>query len=807
MRQNAISLSIKGAILSLGLSLFASANAENPLIKTMFTADPTARVMNGKLFVFPSSDVAPINGKGNNGFYMPYYHIFSSDNLMDWTDYGCQIDQNQVPWGQKDAYAMWAPDCIEKNGKYYYYFPDQPKGETKDHFVGVAIANKPEGPYKVEEKPIKGVVGIDPNVFTDDNGVSYLYWGSNDSIYGCKLKENMKELDGKPILLSGLPKNYKEASFMFKRNGLYYFTFSHTTPYRMCELSYCTGNSPLGPFNYKGAFMKRWNDCWTNHHSFVNYKGEWILFYHHCDISKKSKMRSICADYVTFDKQGNINMVTPTLRGIGICPASRKINLDRYSDISPKGFQISKIGDMFPANWELTNTEDNVWVKYDRVDFSNGDYSSVRVRCSSANGKEDRVLEIRENGFFGNVIAEVTIPYTVRTDDYTVTQTNLKYLPKGVINLFCTFKGGNGQPVSIDWIEFSKEKEQARKSLVDFFLPMKPQKKLVSKGIWGDKNVLPRDINNGIEDNKLKNWCYWDGGIVKDDNGKYHIYCSRWGQNFPHSTGWKVDSKAIHAVSDNIMGPYKDLGVVWPQDDNGKGSNVFGLRMKDGRYAVITSEITPGKVFVSDSPNGPFKLLGEIKVDDNGFNDDLAHYSKAPHHMSNVQIMLRPDGRYMLIGRSTAIMISDNGILGPYKIMTDRVYANNPDLPKSYNEDPTLWYSGGMYHIVYNHWPSKTSYHFTSKDGISNWQYRGIAFKKDEFKIFKYTNGVINDWCFVERPTAYVENGHVTHFIFSVLDVHKGKDLANDNHGSKIVVVPFDGKGFDEYMQKITTTK
>jgi hypothetical protein len=165
---------------------------------------------------------------------------------------------------------------------------------------------------------------------------------------------------------------------------------------------------------------------------------------------------------------------------------------------------------------------------------------------------------------------------------------------------------------------------------------------------------------------------------------------------------------------------------------------------------------------------------------------------------------LRPDGKYMIVGRSTAVMISDNGILGPYKIMSDRVYKKYPELPQTRNEDPTVWCSGGMYHIVYNHWPSKTSHHFSSKDGIHDWKYRGVAFKKEETKIFKYTDGTINDWQFIERPGAIIENGHVTHFMFSVIDVKKGQDRGNDNHASKIVIVPFDGVAFDKYMNSIS---
>jgi len=350
---------------------------------------------------------------------------------------------------------------------------------------------------------------------------------------------------------------------------------------------------------------------------------------------------------------------------------------------------------------------------------------------------------------------------------------------------------------------YASERGLPAKSLVDYFLPMKPQGPLVSAGIWGNDNVLPRDIRNGLEDPDLNEWCYWDGRIVEDDEGRYHMYASRWSQSFPHSTGWKQNSKGIHAVSENIMGPYEDKGLLWPDWQEGVGHNVMGLRLRDGRYAAVSSEITPGDVFVSDSPDGPFRHLGQIKVNPSGFHPGLAAYQGGKGNMANVKILLRPDGRYMIVARSTAVMISDDEILGPYKIMSDRVYKNYPELPQERNEDPTVWYSGGMYHIVYNHWPSKTSHHFTSQDGIHNWTYRGIAFKKDETKIFRYTDGTVNDWEFIERPTAYVEDGHVTHFIFSVLDVHKGRDLANDNHGSKIVVVPFDGVAFDGDMRKL----
>ncbi|MDZ8120007.1 DUF7594 domain-containing protein [Pontiella agarivorans] len=337
----------------------------------------------------------------------------------------------------------------------------------------------------------------------------------------------------------------------------------------------------------------------------------------------------------------------------------------------------------------------------------------------------------------------------------------------------------------------------ARQSLMDYFLPMEPQGPLVSSGIWGSAaTALPRDINNGLEDSDMSDWCYWDGSIVKSDDGRYHMFASRWSQTNSHSSGWKINSKGMHAVSDNVNGPYVDQGMTWPNWQEGIGHNVIGLRMHDGRYAMVSSEITPGDVFVSDSPDGPFEHLGQIEWDANGFKPGLARYNKAPNHMSNVMIMLRPDGRYQIVARSCAILISDDGILGPYKIVAGRAYGDIPGLPQENMEDPTVWYSGGLYHIVVNHWPTDTSYHLTSEDGIHDWVNRGIAYQHGK-GIFRYPDGTVNEWETVQRPTAYVEDGHLSHFNFSVIDVQKGADVGNDNHGSKIIVVPVDGEAFE----------
>lgn len=336
----------------------------------------------------------------------------------------------------------------------------------------------------------------------------------------------------------------------------------------------------------------------------------------------------------------------------------------------------------------------------------------------------------------------------------------------------------------------------ADKTLIDYFQPMSVRTGL-TREVWGADNVLPRDAGNGLEDVTMKQWCYWDGQIVKAADGKYHLFASRWDQAKGHNGWW--GSVAVHAVSGNVMGPYKDTGMAWPTNQNGKGHNVTALVLPDKRYAVVVSETRPGDVFVSKSLDGPWEMLGSIQVDANGFN-------AKDGRMSNVSVMLRPDGRYEIVARSGAIWISSEGILGPYKLQGPSIYPALPGLPKKDLEDPVIWYSGGMYHIVVNCWSERRAFHLTSPDGIHDWKNRGLAYDP-RTDFLRYTDGTVNHWHKIERPGVLLENGHVTHFTFAVMDVEKDVEKPNDNHGSKVIVVPFDGVGFDRDMQKLVAAE
>jgi hypothetical protein len=261
------------------------------------------------------------------------------------------------------------------------------------------------------------------------------------------------------------------------------------------------------------------------------------------------------------------------------------------------------------------------------------------------------------------------------------------------------------------------------------------------------------------------------------------MLASRWGQSGGHWS-W-LSSVGVHAVSDNVLGPYIDKGMTWPSNQGGKGHNLTIVQLKNGTYASVVSDTRPGDFFTAPSLDGPWTFAGSITIDANG-------YSK-PGEIANLSIIIRPDdGNYMIIERHGQIMISDNALTGPYKVQGASIYSGlAPNL-----EDPVLWYSGGYYHVVVNSWSDKKAYHLRSKDGKKNWTNEGIAFDPRS-NFLRYTDGTVNRWTKIERPGVCIENGHVTHWTFSVISAEKENDKGNDDHNSKVIVVPFDGMAFD----------
>ena len=340
-------------LLAAGICLAGVAHAQTPkkylsqpLITTIYTADPSAHVFNGKIYIYPSHDIdagIPENDNGDH-FAMRDYHILSMDNINGKvTDHGVALDIKDIPWAGRQ---LWAPDCAYKNGTYYLYFPVKDKQDV--FHIGVATSKNPAGPFKAEPQPIKGSFSIDPAVFTDTDGQTYMYFGGiwggqlqrwatgkydangsktdlqrdNDPALSCKvakLKPNMKEIDGpvrdvlildehgKPLLGKDHDRRFFEGSWMHKYNGKYYFTYSTGDTH---YLAYAIGDHPYGPFRYKGIFLKPVQG-WTTHHSIIEFKGKWYLFYHDTQLSGKTHLRNVKVTTLEHKPDGSIAMIDP----------------------------------------------------------------------------------------------------------------------------------------------------------------------------------------------------------------------------------------------------------------------------------------------------------------------------------------------------------------------------------------------------------------------------------------------------------------------------------------------------------------
>ena len=329
---------------------FAENAISQPLIKHIYTADPSAHVFNGKIYIYPSHDIDAGNAFDDLGshFAMEDYHVISMETPhSEAVDHGVALHVNEVPWAAKQ---MWAPDAQEKNGKYYLFFP------AKDHEgifrIGVAIANDPAGPFTAQPQAIQKSFSIDPAVFKDADGSYYMYFGG---IWGGQLQrwrngvfnaaepqspfahlpqnhepalcakaarltddllefaEDAKDViildeHGEPLLQGDADRRFFEASWMHTYNNKYYFSYSTGDTHFIC---YAIGDNPYGPFTYAGRILNPVLG-WTSHHSIVEFNNEWYLFYHDSILSNGvTHLRNIKVARLTYDEHGFIHTLDP----------------------------------------------------------------------------------------------------------------------------------------------------------------------------------------------------------------------------------------------------------------------------------------------------------------------------------------------------------------------------------------------------------------------------------------------------------------------------------------------------------------
>jgi len=312
-----------------------------PIVTHIFTADPSAHVFNGKLYIYPSHDRETEVQSNDNGdqYDMNDYHVFSMESIDGpVTDHGVVLRQTEIPWVSKQ---LWAPDAATKNGKYYLYFPARDKDGI--FRIGVAEGDKPEGPFNPEADYIQGTFSIDPATFVDEDGKAYLYFGGlwggqlqcwtkgsfdasqqgpnepseGDALHAkvAILNDDMKTLASSvrdviildPSTKSPIPahdhaRRFFEAAWLHKYNGKYYFSYSTGDTH---YLAYAIGDSPLGPFTYAGRILEPVLG-WTTHHSIAEFGGKWYLFYHDTSLSGQNHLRCVKIREIGYDAEGKI---------------------------------------------------------------------------------------------------------------------------------------------------------------------------------------------------------------------------------------------------------------------------------------------------------------------------------------------------------------------------------------------------------------------------------------------------------------------------------------------------------------------
>lgn len=318
--------------------------ASEPLVTDNFTADPSAHVFEGKIYIYPSHDWdsgVPEDDTGAH-FNMRDYHVYSLDSVGgEITDHGVVLDVDDVPWASRQ---MWAPDAAEKDGKYYLYFPA--KDENDIFRIGVAVGDSPSGPFEPEDEPIAQSYSIDPAVYKDTDGVYYMYvggiWGGQlqryrdneyrgeEDVYPAddepalspkiaRMSDDMlgfaEELrdvelldeDGTPITTGDNERRFFEAAWVHKYNDTYYFSYSTGDTH---NIAYATGDNPYGPFTYQGVILEPVLG-WTNHHSIVEFDGRWYLFYHDSSLSEgKTYLRSMKMAELMYNEDGSIQTIS-----------------------------------------------------------------------------------------------------------------------------------------------------------------------------------------------------------------------------------------------------------------------------------------------------------------------------------------------------------------------------------------------------------------------------------------------------------------------------------------------------------------
>ena len=430
----------------------SSARADNPVVQTIYTADPAPLVHNGRVYLYTGHDE-----DGSTWFTMKEWRVWSSADMVNWTDYGSPLNLASFSWAKSDA---WAGQAIQRNGKFYWYVPMTDRA-TGAMAIGVAVANSPTGPFSdAIGRQLVENGQFDPSVFIDDDGQAYLYWGNPDLWY-VKLNADMISYAGSPtripLTTAGFgtrtgdpnrPTLFEEGPWVYKRNGLYYLVFAA----KCCSefIAYSTAPGPTGPWTYRGTIMPTQGSSFTNHPGVIDFNGGSYFFYHNGALpGGGGYTRSVAVEKFSYNTDGSIPTLTVTTAGapqIGVLDPYVRQEAETIAWESGVETEKSSEGGMNVAS--ISNGDS---IKVKGVGFGAGAASfNARVASAGSGGR----IELRLDGATGTLAGTCNVPGTGGWQTWTTVTCPITGAT-GTHDLYLRFTGGSGDLFNVNWWQFT----------------------------------------------------------------------------------------------------------------------------------------------------------------------------------------------------------------------------------------------------------------------------------------------------------------------------------------------------------------
>ncbi|MBL7253518.1 family 43 glycosylhydrolase [Paractinoplanes lichenicola] len=440
------------ALLLAVLAVPGPARADNPIVQTIYTADPAPLVHDGRVYLYTGRDE-----DGSTYFTMKEWRVWSSADMVNWTDHGSPLNLASFSWASDNA---WAGQAVERNGKFYWYVPMKVRA-TGRMAIGVAVADSPTGPFRdALGRPLADTNEIDPTVFIDDDGQAYLYWG-NPNLWYVKLNPDMISFSGSPAKIplttagfgtrtgdANRPTLYEEGPWVYKRGGLYYLVYAA----KCCSefIAYSTAPGPLGPWTYRGTVMPTQGSSFTNHPGLIDFAGGSYFFYHNGALpGGGGYTRSVAVEKFSYRSDGTLPTITMTTAGAPqVGPLDPYTRQEAETIATESGVETEALS---TGGRSVSFIDNGDWIKVKGVAFGTGASSfTARVASATSGGR----IELRLGSSTGTLAGTCTVPGTGGWQ--TFTDVTCPVTASGTQDLYLRFTGGSGSLFNVDRWQFTR---------------------------------------------------------------------------------------------------------------------------------------------------------------------------------------------------------------------------------------------------------------------------------------------------------------------------------------------------------------